>query len=131
MSAKSPASGRSRKSVLKPNNGDKNQTTLKKFFNVVSKDEEQEKLKAKEGLKTDEKENGGDTKENNKSVSDQHGKENEADTKENDKSGPSLKQEMKELEKENEGDTEDGGYVKVFRKWHTCTIFPHIFSFRP
>ena len=52
-----------------PKNEDKGQTTLKKFFQVVSKDEEQEKSKAilgndsgsdsKEDLKEHEKENGG------------------------------------------------------------------------
>ena len=71
MATPSPR-GRSRRSVTKPNKEDKSQTTLKKFFNVVSKDEEQEKFKAilgnesgsdlKEDLKEHEKENEGDTK---------------------------------------------------------------------
>ena len=68
----SPSSGRSRRSITKPNNEDKSQTTLRKFFNVVPKDEKQEKSKAilgnesgsdfKEDLKEHEKENGGDNK---------------------------------------------------------------------
>lgn len=39
------ASGKKRRSVTKPNE-DKHQTSLKKFFHIVSKDEEQEKFKA-------------------------------------------------------------------------------------
>lgn len=68
----SPSSGRSRRSITKPNKEDKSQTTLNKFFHVVSKDKEQEKSKAilgndsgsdsKEDLKEHEKENGGDNK---------------------------------------------------------------------
>jgi hypothetical protein len=68
MSAKKP-----RRSVTKPLQ-DKHQTSLRKFFNVVSKDEEQEKFKAnlgnesgsdfKENLKENEKEYKGDTKDN-------------------------------------------------------------------
>ena len=61
----SPSSGRSRRSITKPNNEDKSQTTLRKFFNVVPKDEKQEKSKAILGnesgsdFKEDLKEHGG------------------------------------------------------------------------
>ena len=83
MSAKKP-----RRSVTKPLQ-DKHQTSLRKFFNVVSKDEEQEKVKPI--LVTE--------------------------------SGSDSKEDLKEHEKENGGDTKNVGYVKVFRKWNTCTPF--------
>ena len=82
------ASGKKRRSVTKPNE-DKHQTTLKKFFHIVSKDEEQEKFKA---ILVN-------------------------------KSGSDFKEDLKEHEKENEGDTKNVGYVKVFRKWNTCCSF--------
>ena len=85
----SPSSGRSRRSITKPNNEDKNQTTLKKFFQVVSKDEDQEKSKAILG----------------------------------NESGSDFKEDLKEHEKENGGDTKNVGYVKFFRKWDTRTSF--------
>ena len=87
MATPSPR-GRSRRSVTKPNKEDKSQTTLKKFFNVVSKDEEQEKFKAILG----------------------------------NESGSDLKEDLKEHEKENGGDTKNVGYVKVFRKWNTSYV---------
>ena len=85
----SPSSGRSRRSITKPNNEDKSQTTLRKFFNVVPKDEKQEKSKAILG----------------------------------NESGSDFKEDLKEHEKENGGDTKNVRYVKVFRKWNTCTSF--------
>ena len=81
--------GRSPRSVTKTNKKDKGQTTLKKFFNVVSKDEEQEKFK--EILVNE--------------------------------SGSDFKEDLKEHEKENGGDTKNVGYVKVFRKWNICSPF--------
>ena len=66
------SSGKSRRSLTKPKE-DKNQTSLKKFFNVVSpKDKEQEKFKAILGSKS-----GSDFKDDLK----EHEKENEEDTK--------------------------------------------------
>ena len=85
----SPSSGRSRRSITKPNKEDKSQTTLKTFFQVVPKEEKQEKFKA---------------------------------TLVNE-SGSDFKEDLKEHEKENGGDTKNVGYVKVFRKWNTCTSF--------
>jgi hypothetical protein len=95
------SSGRPRRSVTKPLQ-DKHQTTLKKFFHVVSKDEEQEKCKAIIG-----NESGSDSKEDLK----EHEKENEGE-----KENKGQKENEGEKEKENEGDTKDDGYVKVFRK---------------
>ena len=96
MATPSPR-GRSRRSVTKPNKEDKSQTTLKKFFNVVSKDEQQEKFKAILG----------------------------------NESGSDLKEDLKEHEKENGGDTKNVGYVKVFRKWNTCRLWQYgLWSFQ-
>ena len=69
MASRTPKTPRSASKIKKE---DKNQTSLKSFFNVVPKKEEQEKSKAillnesgsdfKEDLKENEKENGGDAK---------------------------------------------------------------------
>ena len=81
----SPSSGRSRRSITKPNKEDKSQTTLKTFFQVVPKEEKQEKFKATLG----------------------------------NESGSDFKEDLKE--NVHEGDTKDDRYVKVLRKWNTCS----------